>query len=47
MFRCDECIKVFPVKIREVTDVLCPSCANGKVTYLSGREYFVKEMEVI
>lgn len=47
MFRCDECAKVFPVKIREVTDVLCPSCASGKVTFLSGREYYVKEMEVI
>ena len=28
MFRCDVCAKVFPVKIREVTDVLCPSCAS-------------------
>lgn len=46
IFRCDGCEKVFPVKIREVKDVVCPGCAGGKVTFLSGREFFVKEIEV-
>jgi hydrogenase nickel incorporation protein HypA/HybF len=47
MFRCDECAKVFPVKIREGKDIACPGCASGKTTFLSGREYFVREIEVI
>jgi len=46
MFRCGECEKVFPVKIREVKDVICPRCASAKATFLSGREFFVKEIEV-
>lgn len=46
IFRCEACEKVFPVKIREIRDVVCPGCASGRVTFLSGREFFVKEIEV-
>lgn len=46
IFRCDKCEKVFPVKIREVQDVVCSRCACEKVTFLSGREFFLKEIEV-
>ena len=44
IFRCEACEKVLPVKIREVRDVICPSCAGGKVTLISGREFFVKDL---
>ena len=47
IFRCEECEKVFPVKIREIRDVVCPGCGKEKVIFLSGREFFVKEIEVI
>lgn len=46
VFRCEDCQKVFPVKIREVKDVVCPRCASSKVAFLSGREFFVKDIEV-
>lgn len=46
IFRCNECKKSFPVKSREVLDFVCPHCASEKVTLLSGREFFVKEIEV-
>ena len=46
IFRCEECEKVFPVKIRELRDVKCPGCVGGKVTLISGREFFVKDIEV-
>lgn len=46
IFRCEACEKVFPVKIREIQDVVCPGCGKGKVALLSGREFFVKDIEV-
>jgi hydrogenase nickel incorporation protein HypA/HybF len=46
IFRCEECSKVFPVKIREQRDIVCPSCDGAKVTLLSGREFIIKAIEV-
>jgi hydrogenase nickel incorporation protein HypA/HybF len=47
IFRCNQCEKVFPVQIRRQRDVRCPSCASGQVMLLSGREFFVKHLEVL
>lgn len=47
VFLCTKCKKTFPVKIREIEGVCCPFCGEGKVTFLSGREFQIKEIEVI
>jgi Zn finger protein HypA/HybF involved in hydrogenase expression len=46
IFRCEECGNAFPVKIRETHNFICPCCAGGKVTLISGREFIVKDIEV-
>jgi len=47
VFRCEVCGESFQVNIREVKDVVCPACGEGKATFVSGREFFVKAIEVI
>lgn len=47
IFRCETCRKVFPVKIRELKDIICPFCGDKHVVFQSGRGYFIKELEVI
>jgi hydrogenase nickel incorporation protein HypA/HybF len=46
IFRCEGCGESFPVKVREVHDIVCPSCSGGKATFVSGREFFIKNIEV-
>jgi hydrogenase nickel incorporation protein HypA/HybF len=47
IFRCEDCGESFPVKVREVHDIAWPSCGGGKATFVSGREFFIKNIEVI
>ncbi len=47
VFRCEGCGESFHVKIREVKDIVCPACGGGKATFVSGREFFIKDIEVI
>lgn len=47
IFRCDPCEKVFSVNVKEQRDFLCPSCGSGKVVLVNGREFFVKQLEVM
>lgn len=47
IFRCEDCGETFPVKVREVRDVVCPGCSGGKATFVSGREFFIKNIEVV
>jgi len=47
VFRCEVCGDSFQVNIREVKDVVCPACGGGKATFVSGREFFIKAIEVI
>jgi hydrogenase nickel incorporation protein HypA/HybF len=47
IFRCDTCGETFQVKIREVKQVVCPKCGGDKAEFVSGREYYIKEIEVI
>jgi hydrogenase nickel incorporation protein HypA/HybF len=47
IFRCENCGESFPVKMREVRDIVCPGCGGGKATFVSGREFFIKHIEVI
>jgi hydrogenase nickel incorporation protein HypA/HybF len=47
IFRCEGCGESFRIKIREVKDIVCPACGEGKTTFVSGREFFIKNIEVI
>jgi hydrogenase nickel incorporation protein HypA/HybF len=47
LFRCAECNESFPVKIREVKNILCPICNGGKVTLISGDEFSINQMEIM
>ncbi len=46
VMECDECAHSFQVNIREMKEILCPECSSKKCTLKSGREYYVKNMEV-
>jgi hydrogenase nickel incorporation protein HypA/HybF len=44
---CQSCEHEFEITLSE-RDIVCPECGNTKgFTILSGREYYIKEMEVI
>jgi hydrogenase nickel incorporation protein HypA/HybF len=47
VFRCEGCGESFHVDIREVKDIVCPACGGVKATFVSGREFFIKAIEVI
>lgn len=47
IMKCDDCKHSFKINIKEMKDIQCPECANTKCTLTSGREYYIKDMEVI
>ncbi len=47
VFLCGNCQNKFPVDVRKMEKLVCPSCGDGKVTLFSGREFQIKEIEVI
>jgi hydrogenase nickel incorporation protein HypA/HybF len=47
VMECDDCGHSFEVNIREIKDILCPECACRKCTLVSGKEYYIKDMEVL
>jgi len=47
VMKCDDCEHSFEVNIKEIKDIECPECAHEKCTLMSGREYYIKDMEVI
>ena len=47
VMKCNDCEHSFEVNIRAMKDIQCPECAHKKCTLVSGREYHIKNMEVI
>jgi hydrogenase nickel incorporation protein HypA/HybF len=47
VMRCEECNHSFRVNIREAKEIQCPECGAKKCGLLSGREYRIKNMEVL
>jgi Zn finger protein HypA/HybF involved in hydrogenase expression len=37
----------FPVNMKEIRDAACPACQGNKIRLKSGREFFIKNIEVI
>lgn len=47
VMRCDSCSHSFEVNIKEIKDIQCPDCGNKKCSLISGRDYYIKDMEVM
>jgi hydrogenase nickel incorporation protein HypA/HybF len=47
IFQCKACTKDFPVEIMEIRKVACPACGSEDVSLISGREFYIKNIEVI
>jgi hydrogenase nickel incorporation protein HypA/HybF len=47
VMQCPVCSKSFAVNIREVREIHCPDCGSKSCSLLSGREYYIKDMEVL
>lgn len=44
--KCNACQTTYVIKIREQKDPCCPQCGSAGGTLVSGREYYIKDMEV-
>ena len=42
---CDSCSHNFEVDIKKMEDIVCPQCGEKKFSLISGREYYIKNME--
>jgi hydrogenase nickel incorporation protein HypA/HybF len=45
--KCSECLHEFNVSLKELDALLCPKCGEKKMSLISGRQYYLKAMEVI
>jgi hydrogenase nickel incorporation protein HypA/HybF len=47
VFKCNQCGHEIEVKKEQLGEIACPRClSKGNFSLISGREYFIKEMEV-
>jgi len=44
--RCDGCAASYEAQVAQIGNLSCPSCGEKKGTLVSGREYYIKSMEV-
>jgi Zn finger protein HypA/HybF involved in hydrogenase expression len=46
MVQCNVCSTSYEVEVAKLGDLVCPNCGQKDSTLLSGREYYIKDMEV-
>ena len=46
MLQCSACSTSYEAEAAKLGDLICPSCGQKDSTLLSGREYYIKDMEV-
>lgn len=46
VLKCEDCSHQWVVDIKQMKDIQCPECGGNENTFVSGREYYIKEMEV-
>ncbi len=46
MVQCNACSTSYKAEMARMGDLVCPACGEKDGTLLSGREYYIKEMEV-
>lgn len=44
---CIGCSHNFQVDIKEMKEIQCPECGEKKCNIVSGKEYYIKDMEVL
>jgi hydrogenase nickel incorporation protein HypA/HybF len=47
VMRCDECGHSFEVNIKEIKEIQCTECESKTCTLVSGKDYYIKDMEVM
>lgn len=47
MVQCNACRESFELDVQNMENSACPACGEKGITLLSGREYYIKEMEVV
>ncbi len=47
VMECEDCSNSFQVNIKEMKEIQCPECDSKKCTLTSGKEYYIKDMEVL
>ncbi len=45
--RCNACDETYEADVTNLKDLTCPACGEKGVTLVSGREYYIKDMEVL
>ena len=46
LVQCNACKASYEAKLDKIGALVCPACGNDGGTLISGREYYIKEMEV-
>ena len=46
MLQCNSCSTSYEAEAAKLGDLVCPKCGQKDSTLLSGREYYIKDMEV-
>lgn len=46
MLQCNACAESYPVEVADMKDSVCPACGGKDAQLISGREYYIKNMEV-
>ena len=46
MMQCNACSSSYEADAAKLGDLVCPACGEKGGTLLSGREYYIKDMEV-
>jgi hydrogenase nickel incorporation protein HypA/HybF len=44
--QCNSCSTSYDVEITKIGDTVCPNCGQKDSKLISGREYYIKDMEV-
>lgn len=44
--QCNSCATSYEVEITNIGDTVCPGCGKNDGKIISGREYYIKDMEV-
>lgn len=47
VMKCSDCGMSYTVNMKEDKSLVCPECGSDKHTMVSGREYFIKNLEAI
>ncbi len=47
VMRCNGCSNPFQVDIKEIKEMQCPACDSKDYTLISGKDYYIKNMEAI